>query len=190
MKPTGIEDLLEKYFEGNTTLSEEQSIRDFFREPDVPQHLLKYESLFKFFESEQKIKAPFRQLTGMVPGMPEQNTFQSVKSGIHTNNRFYILSGLAASLIILISMTFLFRNDIFRKGHTLTLTPDQELAYTETRQTLLFISGSLNTGLRQIETLQKVDQAFAKVQMLNKFFQYQPVNINPDEINDQSIKSR
>lgn len=190
MNITGIEELLEKYFEGETTLAEEQSIRDFFRQPYVPGHLLKYRPLFQFIESEQKIEAAPQGSTGGIPELPLQGASQQMKYRIHTPGRFYILTGLAASLIILVALTFLFRDDIFRKNHTPTITLDQELAYAETRQTLLFVSGSLNTGLQQIEKLQKIDEAFEKIQMLNKFFQYQPININPDEINDKSIKSR
>ena len=41
-----IEQLLERYWEGETTLQEEAILRAFFSQDDVPAHLMKYKSLF------------------------------------------------------------------------------------------------------------------------------------------------
>ncbi len=41
-----IEQLLDKYFEAQTTLEEEQILRAFFAQEDVPVHLLSYRKLF------------------------------------------------------------------------------------------------------------------------------------------------
>lgn len=43
-----IEQLLERYFECQTTLQEEQILRSFFAQEDVPGHLLQYVDLFKW----------------------------------------------------------------------------------------------------------------------------------------------
>lgn len=43
-----IEQLLERYFECQTTLQEEQILRSFFAQEDVPGHLLQYAELFQF----------------------------------------------------------------------------------------------------------------------------------------------
>ena len=41
-----IEQLLERYWQGETTLQEEASLRAFFSQDDVPASLMKYKSLF------------------------------------------------------------------------------------------------------------------------------------------------
>ena len=41
-----IEQLLERYWEGETTLQEETILRTFFSQEDVPANLMKYKSLF------------------------------------------------------------------------------------------------------------------------------------------------
>ena len=41
-----IEQLLERYWEGETTLQEEAILRTFFSQDDVPANLMKYKSLF------------------------------------------------------------------------------------------------------------------------------------------------
>jgi hypothetical protein len=43
-----IEQLLDKYFECQTTLEEEQILRAFFAQEDVPAHLLSYRKLFNY----------------------------------------------------------------------------------------------------------------------------------------------
>ena len=48
-----IEQLLERYFECQTTLHEEQILRSFFAQEDVPGHLMPYAELFKY-EAEAK----------------------------------------------------------------------------------------------------------------------------------------
>lgn len=48
-----IEQLLERYFEGETNLSEEQQLREYFQGSDLPAHLLPYQPLFRYFAEEQ-----------------------------------------------------------------------------------------------------------------------------------------
>lgn len=48
-----IEQLLECYFNCNTTLQEEQILRSFFSQEEVPAHLAQYAALFKY-EAEAK----------------------------------------------------------------------------------------------------------------------------------------
>lgn len=52
-----IEQLLDRYFEGETSLAEEQQLREFFQQTEVPEHLLAYQPLFRYFEEEQAGKA-------------------------------------------------------------------------------------------------------------------------------------
>lgn len=47
-----IDDLLEKYFEGETTCEEEQQLRRFFATGDVPEHLAIYRPLFACIDRE------------------------------------------------------------------------------------------------------------------------------------------
>jgi HEAT repeats len=60
-----IEALLEKYWEGETTLAEERQLKAFFNQADVPAHLKIFQSQFRFFSeaAEEKIvfKSDFEQ---------------------------------------------------------------------------------------------------------------------------------
>ncbi len=47
-----IEELLERYFEGETSAAEEKQIRAFFASGEVPEHLAAYAPLFAYFDEE------------------------------------------------------------------------------------------------------------------------------------------
>jgi hypothetical protein len=62
-----IDDLLNTYFEGETTAEEERRLRAFFASDDVPQRLAAYKPLFAYFDAEickeqQKAGAPAKRL--------------------------------------------------------------------------------------------------------------------------------
>ena len=51
-----IEQLLESYFDCRTTLQEEQILRSFFSQEDVPGHLAEYADLFKYeIEAKEEV---------------------------------------------------------------------------------------------------------------------------------------
>ena len=49
-----IEALIEKYFEGLTSLDEEQVLRDYFQREDLPEELKIHAPLFQYFSSERE----------------------------------------------------------------------------------------------------------------------------------------
>lgn len=56
-----IENLLERYFEGNTSAEEEAEIRCFFTTGNIPEHLTMYTPLFTYFENEiKKAKSDYK----------------------------------------------------------------------------------------------------------------------------------
>lgn len=50
-----IEQLIERYWDCQTSPQEEQILRSFFSQKDVPAHLLRYKDLFSFENNERKI---------------------------------------------------------------------------------------------------------------------------------------
>ena len=49
-----IEQLLERYWQCETSLEEEAQLRAFFKESDVPEHLLRYKDLFVYQQLQQE----------------------------------------------------------------------------------------------------------------------------------------
>lgn len=58
-----IEQLLEHYWNGETSLSEEKALRDFFLSEDVPAHLIQYKEIFVYqrLQEEVRISDDFEQ---------------------------------------------------------------------------------------------------------------------------------
>lgn len=51
-----IEQLMERFWEAETTPEEEQILRDFFRQDDIPASLARYKSLFDYQREEREIR--------------------------------------------------------------------------------------------------------------------------------------
>ena len=61
-----IEQLLERYWQGETTLQEEDILRAFFSQPDIPDYLQKYQPLFTL-EKEEVLGDDFdARILGMI----------------------------------------------------------------------------------------------------------------------------
>ena len=80
-----IDDLLNRYFEGETTVAEENALRNFFRSEEVPERLAGYKPFFAYFDEEIR-KA--------------QNTGK-VQSGGRSRQLFYWAAAAASVLIML-----------------------------------------------------------------------------------------
>ncbi len=50
-----IEQLLERYWQCETSIEEEATLRDFFSKEDVPAHLLRYKNLFVYQQVQQEV---------------------------------------------------------------------------------------------------------------------------------------
>ena len=70
-----IEQLLERYWQGETTLQEENILRSFFSQQDIPEHLQKYKALFTY-EKEEPLGDDFdtRILEVIGEGEPKAKT--------------------------------------------------------------------------------------------------------------------
>lgn len=50
-----IEQLLERYWQCETSVEEESVLRDFFTKEEVPAHLLRYKNLFVYQQVQQEV---------------------------------------------------------------------------------------------------------------------------------------
>ena len=96
-----IEELLERYFEGETSAAEEKQIRAFFASGEVPEHLAAYAPLFAYFDEE--IERDAEAQVGEPDSGPE-----SVSVPFRSANRkraaLYLFSGVAACVLALLGV--------------------------------------------------------------------------------------
>jgi len=138
---TKIEQLLEKYDYGETTLQEEQQLKNYFSQETVAPHLEMYKPLFTYFVVNQQ-----EQFTKDVP----------LKS--KTNNWYKWIS-VAAVAVIMLSVYFNQPNRINDYG----TYDDPEMAFNEVKQSLEMISSHFNKGASSINYLKEVENATSLV---------------------------
>jgi hypothetical protein len=191
MNTSEIEVLLEKFYEGNTTLQEEKILRDFFRGRDVPAHLRSHSPLFAYYAAEKKETMTDQGFERNFEAMISEGQGNiGIVRMPPTRRRLMFATGIAAGFLLLAGLFFTLRDDFNKRSLTQSDNQDPAIAYANASEALLLVSGNLNNGLRQMDKLQMVDKAMKNVQLFNKFYQYQTLIINPDEISNQSIKSK
>ena len=182
-----IEELLEKYYEGETSLEEERTLKDFFLSENVPMELAVHKSQFLYFAessgdeiSDQEFEERVFTEKMEIPVVP-----------LHSRrNRFYFITGIAATILLLIGLVFTFNEDKFKRQEGNVSTADPELVFTQTHDILALVSVNFNKGMDKMQYLGKLDQAMQKMQMLSKYYQYQSIIINPDQFENRSAKTK
>ncbi len=150
MELARIEQLVEAYFEGNTTLKEEQELRAFFATGEVPSHLSPLAPMFQGFE------------------IAKEETFNKeivLPEVAKKNNRFWAW-GIAASFALLLGISSFF----YFNNSGLTQEEQQALAaYEEARSTMMLLSENLNKGASKVGYLDEFSENAATIQYVNQF---------------------
>ena len=159
MESTNIEQLLEKYWNGDTSVEEEQQLQRFFSEEEVPEHLEGVATLFQSFGADRQ----FKQLDDDFDEALIRNIEKSDKLSPFKN----WLSIAATVLLLLVSALWV--KDILPEqteqpvAETTTIEEDTyedpRLAYEQTKEALLLISSMMNKGTQQVEKLEKFHEA-------------------------------
>jgi hypothetical protein len=192
MKISVIESLLKKFYEGETNLQEEQTLREFFQSEQIPDHLESQRPMFTYFNLEKQTTLHDDQfdqrLTRKLGAEPAASPFIRM---LPVRSSFLFVAGIAASILLLIGVFIAFQQDVLKKNLvSQVMSPDPELVFADASQALLLVSGNLNNGLKQVATLEKLDKAMNNMQLFNKFYQYQSIIIHPDEAINLSTKSK
>lgn len=159
-----IEKLLDKYWLCETTVAEEQELREFFLQKEVPQHLLKYKHLFELQqeEAEAALNEEFDEKILTMIGA------EGKKSG----KRFATLRPflqIAASIAIIVSLWLTIQPHNGRTENDPWLqdtytSPQQALA--EVQKVLSLVSGQMEKG--QDFVMEKMEKAEPLTQIIKK----------------------
>lgn len=133
-----IEILLEKYFEGETTLQEEKKLKAYFSSSEVAPHLESYIPMFANFQKQKEV-----QFTKALPLQPRKQNY--VK-----------WIGVAASFVALFG-TLLYFNPQENSNDLGTFSNPEE-AFIETQKALNMVSTEVNKGIKSIEILNEYEQ--------------------------------
>ena len=137
MELAKIEKLIDKYLEAETTLEEENILKKYFSEKDVPSHLEEYRKLFSYFVNNS-LDASSRPIT-----LPKNRSIISWLA-------------VAAIAVLFVSIFSIYQNNLNERKQA-------ELAYMETQKALDLISFSLNKGNDAIAQLQTFENSHNKI---------------------------
>lgn len=141
-----IEKILEKYFEGETSIVEENELKNYFSSPYVAQHLKQYKPMFGYFSQakQERFEARLPLKTKKI-------------------NRLAWLS-IAASIVVLLGVsTFTYLNYNDNSPQDLGTYDDPEVAFRETQKALALISEHVNTGIESVEYINEYEQSKNKI---------------------------
>ncbi len=161
MELAKIEQLLEKYWDGDTTLKEEQVLQRYFTEEEVPGHLQGVAALFQKYSKDQ-------QFNSLNDDFDEALIHDIEKSA--SVWKFSFIFKIAAAVALVVASVLLV-NDYVKDQpehtaeaiETLPNNQDREQAYEQTRQALLLISTMMNEGTQHMEKLENFSEAQEKV---------------------------
>lgn len=142
-----IEALLEKYFEGATSISEENVLKSYFSSTDVAPHLEHYRSLFAYFSEakEHKLASTVNLITKR-----SKNVWWSI----------------AAAVAVLIGAgTYMYFNTVDSQKTNVELGTydDPEEAFEATQKALAMLSTNVNVGVEGVQYLQVYEVTKEKV---------------------------
>ena len=141
-----IEIILEKYFQGETSIAEENELKNYFSSSDVAQHLEQYQPLFCYFSQAKEQK--------FAPEIPLQSKKRNVA-----------WLSIAASVVVLLGIgTFAYLNDNnVAEKQDLGSYDNPEVAFRETQKALALLSENVNVGIGSVQYINEYETAKDKV---------------------------
>lgn len=140
MESNNIEQLLEKYFEGETSIVEEQVLKDYFNSENITSHLEIYKPIFSYFSAAKTEKM------NLAPALPSNKRFKTAWIGV------------AASLIVAVGI-LTFWDKPSEKQDELGSFEDPEIAFRETQKALAMLSVKLNVGIQSLEYVNEYEKS-------------------------------
>jgi hypothetical protein len=158
MELNKIENILEKYFQGETSIAEENELKDYFSSSNVAQHLEQYQPIFGYFSQvkEQKSTQELESLARTGEAIPLQ-----------TKKRNVAWLSIAASAVVLLGIGTYF----YISENTTPIVAQSELgtydnpekAFAETQKALALLSNNVNVGIESVQYIKEYEQSKNKI---------------------------
>lgn len=159
-----IEFLLQKFYSGESTIEEEKELKDFFTANDVPRHLWAEQEMFTYYNVGGKDEIPDKELENKIINTIKVAEQEGAKQFTNRRKILYMVSSAAAVVALLIVAYFAFIFDTSMQD----TYDNPEIAYMQTKETLLFVSAKLNEGTKDIYAIGKFDEATKTLSNISK----------------------
>lgn len=154
--------LLEKYFEGNTSLEEEQILRGYLKEHSFPDELKSEALWFSELDRQRNSKSDISELEQQLSSWVDHQN----KKEKNIRFRNWTL-GIAAGLALAIGTTFFFQYKQTKKYRD--TYQDPQIAYLEAKKVLLYVSQTLNHGTEKLQTVSRIDEGANEMSIFSTF---------------------
>lgn len=174
--------LIEKYYKGESTETEESALRDYFRRSDIPEGYEAEKAIFSFYNEsadfiEPSVNFEARILAG-IDVSDNKNGLRNIKSYLLP------LMSTAAGLLILAGSYFFFVS----KAESRDTIKDPKIAYAETIKILRIVSVKLNQGSQTLEPVGKINEMTKKsIETINKSTKYVKQNLKNLDIIQKAV---
>ncbi len=165
-----IQALLEKYYQGKSSLEEESYLKEFMLNNEVPAPMKADQ---EFFRNIRGLDHPDYLNEKRIEGKLDFLISEKDRRVKSRRNVFLAVSALAASFLILFGIYLKFTpGPSVEPGMTQHLQDTYEypvMAYTGTKEALLFVSGKLNKGTEELENIGYFQKGIEKLQTFSTF---------------------
>jgi hypothetical protein len=152
MESQRINILLEKYFDAETSLEEENELINYFLSDLVDEELKQYIPMFSVLREDSN-----NENQGLGDDLMNFIIESEQKEKLKYRLRIRIITALAASVILgMFAVNFYSHQKQWKDTYT-----DPGQAYSEARKTLEFVAGKYNKGLAQLKPIGKIENATA-----------------------------
>lgn len=168
-----IGQLLEKYWNCETSLEDEQVLRNYFNGPNVPDQMKDAAELFRFFESERKRALEENFDHDVMRSVKKTERQTKVVSMV----RWVQIARIAAGVVVMVAATYFVRNEVLKSKDQVVVDTfsDPKEALEETKKALMMISKSFG----------KAKEGAGKINMFNEAEQ----KISGKDDNKEEVKS-
>ena len=149
-----LETLIKKYWDCQTSLEEEERLREWFRTHEVPERFKDTAKLFSYFD-EQKQKATGDRFDKEIVARVTSPKGKTVALWQTT-------AKIAAGIAVVAAAIFFVRQEIQRKPDMATIE-DPQKALEETKKALMMISKGFSTAEEQAKKINVLNEAEDKV---------------------------
>jgi hypothetical protein len=161
-----IKELLDRYYDGDTTLDEEKLLKRYFIDNvDIPEELSAEKKQFEIYEKIKNADVPIRDFEKDLESLIDK---QKVKYPDFNRRKTVLrITAIAASLLILFGVYSSIKHFTGRPKYHDTIE-DPYLAYQETKRTLLYISEKLNYGTKELNNISIINESMQKLEPVSK----------------------
>ena len=164
MEMKRIELLLQRFYSGESTIEEEKELKDFFTTNDVPRYLWAEQEMFTYYNVGGKDEIPDKELENKILIAIKGAEQEEAKRFTNRKKILYMVSSAAAVVALLIVAYFAFIFDTSMQD----TYDNPEIAYMQTKETLLFVSAKLNEGTKDLYAIGKFDEATKPLSNISK----------------------